>query len=62
MARWGKMTERGCFTMTEKHRKRLRAVANQKQKSESKIVRHALDLYFEHLESQKEQENPPVGG
>ena len=60
--RWGKMTARATFTMTQEHRERLRAVANQTQKSESKIVRNALDLYFEQLESQKEQENPPVGG
>lgn len=62
MARWGKMTARATFTMTEEHRERLRAVANQKQKSESKIVRNALDLYFEQLETQKQEENPPVRG
>lgn len=59
MARWGKMTARATFTMTEEHRKRLRSVADQKQKSESRIVRNALDLYFEQLEDDQQDESPP---
>ena len=55
--RWGKMTARATFTMTEEHRERLRAVANQEQKSESKIVRNALDLYFEQLEDEQRGES-----
>ena len=54
MARWGKMTERGTYTLTKKLKKKLRAVANDTQIPESKHVRNALDLYFEHLEAQKE--------
>lgn len=60
MARWGKMTARATFTMTEEHRKRLRSVADQKQKSESKIVRNALDLYFEQLEDDQQSEQPTI--
>ena len=51
------MTARATFTMTEEHRERLRAVANQKKKSESKIVRNALDLYFEQLEDEQSGES-----
>ena len=51
---WGKMTERGCYTMTEEHKKKLQAVANRTQTSESKHVRKALDLYFKHLESKRD--------
>ena len=54
MARWGKMTERGCYTLTEKLKNKLRDVANDTQLPESKRVRNALRLYFEHLEAQKE--------
>lgn len=58
--RWGKMTARATFTMTEEHRERLRAVANQTKKSESKIVRNALDLYFEQLEDDQQSEQPTI--
>ena len=58
MARWGKMTERGCYTMTKKHKDALRDVANRTHLSESKHVRNALDLYFQHLEVQKQSEPP----
>ena len=61
MARWGKMTERGCYTLTKKIKKKLRDVANDTQLPESKHVRRALSLYFEHLEAQKEG-NDTVNG
>ena len=61
MARWGKMTERGCYTLTKKLKNKLRDVANRTQLPESKHVRRALSLYFEHLEAQKE-DNDTVGG
>ena len=54
MARWGKMTERGCYTLTENLKNKLRDVADRTQISESKHVRRALTLYFESLEAQKE--------
>ena len=54
MARWGKMTERGCYTLTKKIKNKLRDVANRTQMAESKHVRRALSLYFEHLDAQKE--------
>ena len=54
MARWGKMTERGCYTLTKTLKKQLRDVANKTQIAESKHVRNALDLYFQHLEAQEE--------
>ena len=54
MARWGKMTERGCYTLTKNLKNKLRDVANRTQMAESKHVRNALNLYFEHLEAQKE--------
>ena len=56
--RWGTMTERGTYTLTKKHKDKLRTVANDTQTSESKLVRKALDLYFEHLEAQTNHENP----
>ena len=56
--RWGKITERGTYTLTKKHKDKLRTVANDTQTSESKHVRKALDLYFEHLEAQTNHENP----
>ena len=56
MARWGKMTERGCYTLTEEIKQKLREVANRTQKAESKHVRNALRLYFEHLEAEKQSE------
>ena len=56
--RWGKMTERGCYTLTKKLKKKLRDVANRTQTSESKHVRKALDLYFKQLEAQTNHENP----
>ena len=59
MARWGKMTERGTYTLTKKHKDKLRdTVANDTQTSQSKLVRKALNLYFEHLEAQTNHENP----
>ena len=61
MTRWGKMTERGCYTMTKEIKKKLRDVANETQIAESKHVRNALSLYFEHLEAQKE-DNGTVDG
>ena len=61
MARWGKMTERGCYTLTKNLKNKLRDVANRTQMAESKHVRRALSLYFEHLEAQKEG-NDTVGG
>ena len=54
MARWGKMTERGCYTLTKNLKNKLRDVANRTQMAESKHVRRALSLYFEHLERKKE--------
>ena len=51
--RWGKITERGTYTLTKKIKKKLRDVANDTQLPESKHVRRALSLYFEHLEVQK---------
>ena len=54
MARWGKMTERGCYTMTKELKKKLRSLAYETELPESKHVRKALTLYFEHLETQKE--------
>ena len=51
--RWGKITERGCYTLTKKIKEKLRDVANRTQKAESEHVRNALNLYFEHLEAQK---------
>ena len=59
--RWGKMTERGTYTLTEKHKDKLRDIANDTQTSQSKLVRKALDLYFEHLEAQKQGEPPQAG-
>ena len=56
MARWGKMTERGCYTLTKELKKKLRDVANETQIAESKHVRNALALYFEHLELQKQRQ------
>ena len=56
--RWGKITERGTYTLTKKHKDKLRTVANDTQISESKLVRKALDLYFEQLEAQTNHENP----
>ena len=54
MARWGRMTERGCYTLTKSLKRRLRAVANRTQVPESQHVRNALTLYFKHLRSQPE--------
>ena len=54
MARWGKMTERGCYTLTKELKKQLRDVANRTQFAESKHVCNALTRYFEHLEAQEE--------
>ena len=54
MARWGTITERGTYTLTKKHKDKLRTVANDTQTSESKHVRKALDLYFQHLESKRD--------
>ena len=45
MARWGKMTERGCYTLTKEIKQKLRDVANGTQLAESKHVRNALTLY-----------------
>ena len=56
MARWGKMTERGCYTLTEKLKKKLRSLAYRTELSESEHVRNALTLYFEHLESEKQRQ------
>ena len=56
MARWGKMTERGCYTLTEKIKKKLRSLAYETELSESEHVRNALTLYFEHLESEKQRQ------
>ena len=61
MARWGKMTERGCYTLTKELKKQLRDVANRTQIAESKHVRNALSRYFEHLEAQ-EEDNDTVDG
>ena len=48
MARWGKMTERGCYTLTEKLKKKLRslAYANRTQISESEHVRTCAQAVF----------------
>ena len=54
MENWGELTERGTYTLTEKHKNKLRDVANRAQTSESKIVRKALDLYFERLKSKRD--------
>ena len=56
--RWGKITERGCYTLTKNIKKKLRDVANRTQMPESEHVRNALNLYFEHLEIQTNHENP----
>ena len=56
MARWGKITERGCYTLTKAIKQKLRDVANGTQLAESKHVRKALTLCFEHLESEKQSE------
>ena len=56
MARWGKMTESGCYTLTEKLKKKLRSLAYRTELSESEHVRNALTLYFEHLESEKQRQ------
>ena len=56
--RWGKITERGCYTLTKKIKKKLRDVANRTQMPESEHVRNALNLYFKHLETQTNHENP----
>ena len=61
MARWGKITERGCYTLTKAIKQKLRDVANGTQTAESKHVRKALTLYFEHLDAQKE-DNDTVEG
>ena len=53
MARWGKMTERGCYTLTKKFKQKLRSIAYETGLSESRHVRKALTLYFEHLDAQK---------
>ena len=45
MARWGKMTARGCYTLTKELKQKLRDVANGTQLAESKHVRNALTLY-----------------
>ena len=45
MARWGKMTARGCYTLTKELKRKLRDVANGTQLAESKHVRNALTLY-----------------
>ena len=58
MQDWGKMTERGCYTLTKEIKKQLRDVASETQIAESKHVRNALALYFEHLEAQTNHENP----
>ena len=58
MARWGKMTERGCYTLTKAIKQKLRDVANGTQTAESKHVRNALTLYFEHLDAQKRSQLP----
>ena len=52
MRDWGKMTERGCYTLKKKHKNKLRDIANMTNTSESEHVRKALDLYFEHSESE----------
>lgn len=51
MARWGRMTERGCYTMPPELKQKLREIAYAKNTPESKIVRDALNLYFDQLES-----------
>ena len=45
MARWGKMTERGCYTLTKAIKQKLRDVANGTQTAKSKHVRKAITLY-----------------
>ena len=57
MARWGKITERGTYTLTKGLKHKLRTVANDTQLPESKHERRALSLYFERLETEK-HENP----
>lgn len=60
MARWGTMKARKTFTMTEEHEKRLRTIAYGTKKSESKIIRDALDLYFEQLDAEEQGEPPSM--
>ena len=50
------MTERGCYTLTENLKKKLRSLAYETGLSESKHVRNALTLYLEHLELQKQRQ------
>lgn len=52
MARWAKMTERGCYTLTKSLKQRLRRVADDTRLSESRHVRNALSLYFDRLDSE----------
>ena len=54
--RWGKITERGTYTLTKGLKQKLRTVANDTQLPESKHVRRALSLYFEHLEAERDRE------
>ena len=50
MARWGRMTERGTYTMPPELKEKLGELAYATDISESKLVRNALDLYFEQIE------------
>ena len=59
-SRWGKMTERGTYTMPKALKEKLGAMAYAKNIPESEIVRNALDLYFEQLESQKQDDQPDM--
>ena len=56
MARWGKMTERGCYTMPPELKEKLSEMAYAKNMPESEIVRNALELYFEQSGSEGEKD------
>lgn len=56
MARWGRMTERGCYTMPPELKEKLSEMAYAKNIPESEIVRNALEQYFEQLESKSQND------
>ena len=49
MKHWGKITERGCYTLTKPLKPKLQKVARETEMGESEVVRNALNLYFQHL-------------
>ena len=51
MEDWGKITEKGCYTLTEPLAKRLFNLSFETGQSRSYHVRKALEMYFQRLES-----------